>query len=306
MKIGVSAIQTASGPAISDVARRVEALGFESLWMGEHIVLPVEIENPLLYGQAPLPESYRHMPDPIVWLTAACAVTERLKVGFDVCLVPQRNPLVLAKQLACMDVISNGRVILGAGAGWIPEEARIMGYERKQRWSRMMEHLQAIKQLWTEETPSFAGEHVSFPPVYSYPKPVQRPHPPILIGAGSEFGNNEPTLRRIAEVADGWLPVYMPPERMAEDIATLRTLCEERGRDFDAMDISLLVPGVNLGIGEAYESMDGIEQDVRDTSEMIAQYEEAGVTRIIVGLVDLELGSWEHVLQEAADGLGLS
>lgn len=305
MKFGASAIQTAAGPPITQVARKVEALGFDSLWMGEHIILPKDIENPYLYGQAPLPESYRHMPDPIVWLTAACAVTERLKVGFDVCLVPQRNPLVLAKELACMDVVSNGRVILGAGAGWIPEEAEIMGYQRKQRWSRMMEHLKAIKMLWTEETPSFSGDHVSFPPVYSYPKPVQKPHPPILIGAGSAFGNNEPTLRRIAEVADGWLPVYMPPERMAADLATLRRLCEERGRDFDAMDISLLVPAINLGIGEAYSSMNGIEADIRETSQMVDQYAQAGVTRIIVGLVDLELDTWERVLEDAARGLSL-
>lgn len=305
MKIGVSAIQTAAGPPITEVAQRVEALGFESLWMGEHIILPKEIENPYLYDRVPLPESYRHMPDPIVWLTAACAVTSRLKVGFDVCLVPQRNPLILAKELACLDVVSNGRVILGAGAGWIPEEAEIMGYQRRQRWSRMMEHLKAIKTLWMEETPSFSGEHVSFPPVYSYPKPVQKPHPPILIGAGTAFGNNESTLRRIAEVADGWLPVYMSPEQMAEDLGTLRRLCEERGRDFKAMDISLLVPAVNLGIGEAYVSMDGIEADIRDTGEMIAQYEAAGVTRIIIGLVDLEVGNWQRVLEDAAKGLSL-
>jgi alkanesulfonate monooxygenase SsuD/methylene tetrahydromethanopterin reductase-like flavin-dependent oxidoreductase (luciferase family) len=168
-----------------------------------------------------------------------------------------------------------------------------------------MEFLRAMKTLWTEENPSFTGRHVSFPPVYSYPKPVQRPHPPILIGAGSSFSDNLAILKRVAEFADGWLPVYLSPAQMAEELGKLKELCAATGRDFSKLDITLLVPAVNLGVGAAYESLEGIDADPRKASEVIAEYAAVGVNRIIVGLVDLTVETGLKDMENAAKGLGL-
>jgi len=228
-----------------------------------------------------------------------------LRLGLDICLVPQRNPLILAKEVACLDRISGGRLVLGVGSGWIEEEAEIMGVPFRSRWAKTMEHVRALKTIWTEETPSFSGEYVSFPPVYSYPKPLQRPHPPILIGAGNPNTRNLPTLKRVADLGDGWLPVYLSPAQMRQELDTLKELCEANGRDFGKLDITLLVPAVNLGVGEAFASFDGLKADPKNAGELIAEYEEIGVQRMIVGLVDLTPESGMKVLEDAARGLKL-
>jgi probable F420-dependent oxidoreductase len=304
MKIGIATNVTWYGASVIELAKTAEALGFESLWMGEHIIIPLHIENPVRHG-VPLPPSYRHMPDPFIWLTAAAVSTGRLKLGLDICLVPQRNPLILAKEVACLDRISGGRVVLGVGSGWIEEEAEIMGVPFRSRWAKTMEYVRALKTIWTEETPSFSGEYVSFPPVYSYPKPLQQPHPPILIGAGNPNTNNLATIKRVAELADGWLPVYLSPAQMKQELNTLRELCEANGRDFKKLDITLLVPAVNLGVGEAFASYNGLAVKPQNASELIAEYEEIGVQRMIVGIVDMSAESAPKVLEEAAKGLKL-
>jgi probable F420-dependent oxidoreductase len=304
MKIGIATNVTWNGAPVIELAKTAEALRFESLWMGEHIIIPVHIENPVRHGVM-LPPSYRHMPDPFIWLTAAAVSTTRLKLGLDVCLIPQRNPLILAKEVACLDRISGGRVVLGVGSGWIEEEAEIMGVPFRSRWAKTMEYVRALKTIWTEETPSFSGEYVSFPPVYSYPKPLQQPHPPILIGAGNPNTNNLPTLKRVAELADGWLPVYLSPAQMKQELNTLRELCEANGRDFKKLDITLLVPAVNLGVGEAFASYKGLAVKPQNARELIAEYEEIGVQRMIVGIVDMTAESAPKVLEEAAKGLNL-
>ena len=304
MKIGIATNITWFGAPVVDVAKAAEALGFESLWMGEHIIIPVDIKNPVRHG-VPLPPSYRHMPDPFIWLTAAAVTTRRLRLGLDICLVPQRNPLILAKQVACLDRISGGRLLLGVGSGWIEEEAEIMGVPFRSRWAKTMEHVRALKTIWTEETPSFSGEYVKFPPVYSYPKPLQQPHPPILIGAGNPNTRNLPTLKRVADLGDGWLPVYLSPAQMKQELDTLKELCEAKGRDFGKLDITLLVPAVNLGVGAAFASFNGLKADPKNAGELIAEYEDIGVQRMIVGLVDLTPESGMKVLEDAAKGLKL-
>lgn len=311
MKIGAAGNLPWFGAPVVEVARAAESLGFESLWMGEHIILPVDIKKPERHG-VPVPPNYRHMPDPLIWLTAAATVTSTLRLGTQICLVPQRNPLILAKEIASLDHISGGRVILGAGTGWIAEEAAIMGVPPGSRWAKTMEHLRALKTLWTEETPCFEGEFVSFPPLYSYPKPVQQPHPPILIGAGSsEVKNRAPVLKRVVEVADGWLPAFLTPAEIKQDLKELSDRCSESGRDFDELDITLLVPAVNLGVGAAFATMGAddekgtLDRTSRDPGELLAEYEEAGVKRVIVGLVDMTADSGLRVLEDAATGLGL-
>jgi probable F420-dependent oxidoreductase len=304
MKFGIATNITWYGAPVVDVATTAEALGFESLWMGEHIIIPVQVAKPVRHGVL-LPETYRHMPDPFIWLTAAAVSTTRLKLGLDICLVPQRNPLILAKEAASLDRISGGRLVLGVGSGWIEEEAEIMGVPFGSRWAKTMEYVRALKTIWTEETPSFSGEYLSFPAVYSYPKPLQQPHPPILIGAGNPNTNNLATLKRVAEVADGWLPVYLSPAQMRQELDTLKELCEARGRDFNKLDITLLVPAVNLGVGEAFASFKGLKADPKNAGELIAEYEEIGVQRMIVGVVDLTAESIRKVLENVARGLKL-
>jgi len=147
MNIGVSAYLQWYGPPMALVAKTAEDLGFESIWKGEHIIIPVDIANPVRHG-TPLPDDYKHMPDPFIWMTAAATVTTRLKLGFDVCLLPQRDPLVLAKEIASLDVVSNGRVVLGVGTGWI----------EMYLWSQTMRfgaYHHGVKKRWNWATVSF-------------------------------------------------------------------------------------------------------------------------------------------------------
>jgi len=304
MKLGFSANHIWHGSSVVEVAKLAEDVGFESMWMGEHIIIPVEIANPDRHG-VQLPENYRHMPDPFVWLTAAAVATRNLNLGFNICLVPQRDPLVLAKTVASLDQISQGRVLFGVGAGWIHEEADIMGVPIKRRWAKTIEHVRALKTLWTEEQPSFEGEFVSFPKVYSYPKPFRRPHPPVLIGAGDHNTDNARVLQRVVEDGDGWLPVFLSPQQMREELGRLRELCDEHGRDYDVLDISLLVPAINLGVGERPSFFGDHAADPHEARDLIAEYEDAGVQRILVGLVDMTRDGGLKTVEEAAKGLGL-
>jgi len=305
MKLGVSANYVWFGPPITDTARMMEDLGFESLWMGEHIIIPVNIADPNRFGVM-LPENYKHMPDPLISLTAAAIATKNLKLGTNICLVPQRHPLVLAKTISTLDRISGGRFFFGIGAGWIEEEMTIMGFPRKARWPKTTEYLRALKALWTEEKASFEGEHISFPEVYSNPKPLQQPHPPILIGAGNDKTENTPILKRVADIGDGWQPSFLSPAQMREQLKELKQYCDEKGRDFSKMDITLLVPAINLGVGDIPSYYEGLEVKPANASEMIAEYEEAGVNRLLVGLDDMidEATTKKH-LETAAKGLGL-
>jgi probable F420-dependent oxidoreductase len=304
MKIGFSANLMWNGVPITQLAKAAEDLGFESMWTGEHIVIPVDIANPDRHG-TPLPANYRHMPDPFIWFTAAAVATTKLKFGFDVCLVAQHEPLHLAKQVACLDQVSKGRVMFGVGSGWIEEEPAIFGYAFKDKVRRTYECVRALKTIWTEETPSFAGEFVNFPKVYSYPKPYQKPHPPILIGAGNHNTDNRHALRRVVELGDGWVPAFLSPQQMRDQLGELKALCKEHGRDFAALDITLIVPAISLGVGER-PSFFAHEANPRPASELIAEYEAAGVTRMIVGLPDLEADKGLRILEEAARGLKLA
>lgn len=302
MKFGVSANFPWMGPPIMDLARAIEAAGFESMWTGEHIAVPVHIADPFRYG-VKLPENYRHMPDLFVSLTAAAAATTRLVVGMDICLITQRNPLITAKAIATLDRISGGRVVFGVGHGWIEEESEIFGVPFKQRVRRATETVKALKTLWSEDEPSFDGEFISFPKVYSYPKPLQKPNPPVLIGSGNNTTNNTPILKRVAAIGDGWLPSFLSPQQMREQLAELRGYCQEAGRDFAGLDITLLLPASSLGIGE--KAPWAVDLEVSDPREAVAQYAAAGVGRIIVGLDDMTDERAFARIDEAAKGLGL-
>jgi probable F420-dependent oxidoreductase len=301
VKFGVTGYLDLDTPGVPELARKAEELGFESLWTGEHIFVPVQIANPVRHG-IPLPEMYKHLPDLFIILATAAAVTTKLKFGTNICIAAQRHPLELAKIVATLDRVSKGRVILGVGNGWIEEEAQILGYPFNKKVAKTNEHIAALKALWTENEASFSGEFVNFPPVHSNPKPHQKPHPPIVIGSGGATTDNSRILKRIAKHADGWLPLDIGPVQMKAELATLKALCEKEGRDFAAMDVSLILASPTLGIDAATE-----QQKSAQAEDLAGQYAEAGVGRIVVlpwGLstsAALDFQSMEML----AEGLGL-
>jgi probable F420-dependent oxidoreductase len=224
MKFGVFMFATdyAIGPA--KLAREAEARGFESLWFPEHTHIPTSRESPYP-GGGELPQEYSHTLDPFVALGAAAAVTERIKLGTGITLVVERDPIVLAKAVASVDLISNGRVLLGIGGGWNREEMSNHGTDPTRRWKLMRERVEAMKAIWTQEEAEYHGEFVDFDPIWSWPKPVQQPHPPIILGNAGEGA-----VRRVVRYADEWMPIggrVDLPARLEE----LRAQSTEAGRD---------------------------------------------------------------------------
>jgi len=181
------------------------AAAWITLWTGEHIIIPVDIADPFRYG-VPLPKNYKHMPDPFTNMAAASAVTTKLKYGLDVCLITQRELLVFAKEAATLDRISEGRLILGMGYGWIKEESEIFGVEWSSRVRRSSEAMRVLQTIWSQEEPSFSGEFYNFPKIHSNPKPYRNGNVPMLIGSGGTGLDNGRALGRVAELADGWAP----------------------------------------------------------------------------------------------------
>ena len=168
------------------MARNAERLGFESIWYAEHPAVPVESASPFPATGGAIPWTYSHFTDPYIALARASAVTTKLKLGTGITLVPQRNPLLLAKEIAALDLHSGGRFIFGIGTGWLKEEVEMFGGNFQRRWTQTREALDVMKALWTQDAAEFHGEFFDFPPVRSYPKPAQKPHPPIVIGGSAK------------------------------------------------------------------------------------------------------------------------
>jgi len=230
MKIGVSNFPTDYSARPVELARAAEVRGFESLWVVEHTHIPASRRTPYPPG-GDLPSVYWESYEPFTFLAQAAAVTTTLKVGTGICLVPEHHPIALAKRVASLDSLSNGRFLFGIGAGWNAEELENHGVRFEDRWKVLREHVLAMKACWTEKNAEFHGDFVRFDPVWVEPKPVTRPHPPILIGAQSRWA-----IERVVEYADGWLPIVTPG--FADQVAQLRRSCESRGRDPKSIDIS--------------------------------------------------------------------
>ncbi len=235
MKIGVSSFLTDYSIDVVTLATRAEELGFDSLWAPEHPIIPVERTQkvPADSTDDELPKKYFDVVDPYVTLAAAAAATTTLKVATGVTLLPERNPLLLAKEAATLDLISGGRFIMGIGAGWITEETEIMGGNFPRRWAQCRESVLAMKELWTTVYSEYHGEFYDFPQVVSFPRPVQRPHPPIILGGGARN-----VFKRVIEYGDGWLPLRARPERVAEGRKELDRLAEEAGRDPRSLEVT--------------------------------------------------------------------
>jgi probable F420-dependent oxidoreductase len=252
MKFGLAFASSIAidGDTALDICRRAEGAGFESIWGGEHVVLPSSIESPYPYtadGKIPA-EPDTPIPDPLIWLAFAAAAAPTLRLGTCILIVPQRNPLVLAKELATLDRLSGGRVELGLGVGWMKEEFDALGVSWARRGARNDEYIAAMRALWAGPHAEFHGEFVDFAPVTCSPRPVQSSIP-ILVG-----GDTDAAIRRAVRIADGYFPGEGDAERLGGLIARLRTAAETGGRDPDSIEINAMF-GAQMGDPAA-----GIEQ----------------------------------------------
>src|SRR6266478_3671907 len=249
------------GPDLARVARRAEELGFESLWIPEHLVLPVEYRSRYPYaesGRLPVPPD-TPLHDPFLALAFAAAVTSRIRLATGIFVVPLRNAFATAKAVASLDVLSGGRFIFGVGIGWLEEEFEGVGMNFKDRALRTREYLALMKELWTSDAPNYHGKSVSVEGFKFMPKPAQKPHPPIVFRA-----NTEPSLKRAAKLGDGWYGIAESTEQIGATIKRLREHERAVGRT---------VP-LELTVSRLREQL---------KPEQIGQFAEMGVSRIIVG-----------------------
>ncbi|MUL65616.1 LLM class F420-dependent oxidoreductase [Mycobacterium sp. CBMA 234] len=223
MHIGIYTSITDESMAPAELAVEIEARGFESMFVPEHTHIPVAIAT-IHPGWDEIPRDYRRSFDPFVALSFAAAATTRLRIGTAVTLLAQRDPITFAKETATLDRASGGRLELGIGVGWLREEMRNHGTDPRTRTALQSERIQAVKKIWTEEQAEFHGEYVAFDPIYSWPKPVQEPHPPLWLG-----GWGPSTHERILTHADGWMaPTMLGPQELQKGINELSLLAEER------------------------------------------------------------------------------
>ncbi len=223
MRFGVQVRATAETADLREIGRALERHGFDALYLPEHTHIPLSVRSLEPDDPAWL-EACKRMLDPFVALASVAAVTERIRLGTGVALIPQHDPIVLAKTVATLDVVSGGRVILGVGAGWNVPEMRNHGVDPTRRWAIMREHVLAMQAIWTQEVAEFHGDFVDFDPLWQWPKPVQQPHMPVAVG-----GEGPHVLERVLEYGDEWMPNDHPG--VEHRIAELQRLAAERGRD---------------------------------------------------------------------------
>jgi probable F420-dependent oxidoreductase len=225
MELGLAILLTDYSMQPARLGSLAEERGFESLFLAEHSHIPASRETPYP-GGTELPREYSHTLDPFVALAAAAAATERLKLGTGVCLVIERDPIVTAKEVATLDHVSDGRFLFGVGAGWNKEEMRNHGTDPRTRWRVMRERVEAMKAIWTQEEAEYHGRFLDFDPIWSWPKPVQEPHPPVLVG-----GVGDKVLDRVVAYGDEWIPNRVKsPEQLGERIADLQRRAGAAGR----------------------------------------------------------------------------
>ena len=258
MQFGVSIFNTDYSIRIDELARALEARGFESLWLPEHTHIPKSRRSPWPGGPN-LPKEYWHTLDPFVSLATAAAATTRLKLATGICLVIERDPITLAKEVASLDLLSNGRFLFGIGGGWNAEEMENHGTDFKKRWRVLRERVLAMKEIWTKDEAEFHGEFVNFDPIWAHPKPVQKPHPPIILGV-----NTPKARQRVVEYCDGWLPIAARAGDLVAGVADLRESAKRAGRDPNSLTVSVFA--------------------ATPTEDALREYQKAGVERAIFPL----------------------
>lgn len=247
MSVGVSTPLPAYTVDPAFMAKKAEELGFESIWYAEHPAVPVESDSPFPVTGGEIPWTYSHFTDPYIALARASGATSSIKLGTGITLVPERNPLLLAKEIATLDRFSGGRFLFGIGTGWLREETEIFGGDFEHRWTQTREALEVMKELWTKDEAEYHGKYFNFPPVKSYPKPAQQPHPPIIIG-----GMARNVLRRIVSHADGWLPNRVTPAEVEDSRRRLDAMAAEVGRDPKSITISVYGQPADGDIVQSY------------------------------------------------------
>ena len=274
-----------AGPEqLRNVAQRAEALGYDHVWVSDHIILPKKVDSFYPYAEDGVPTFKPDEPyyEPLSALNFIAGCTQRVRLGTHVLIIPYRNPVLTAKILSTLDVLSGGRVILGAGVGWMEEEFQAMGLDTyKDRGAVTDEYLQVYKELWTKEDASFDGKYYQISDTGFEPKPVQKPHPPVWIG-----GHSGPAVRRAAKYGDGWMPIglrppaILEPEELAGKIARLRKLTVEAGRAEDAVALTFSTGVVfNDAAGSSRAWMQGNPDQIASD---LRQYQDLGVSNFIV------------------------
>ena len=273
MKFGVAMFMTDYSMQPAELAMACEERRIESLWAPEHSHIPVSRQSPWP-GGAELPKQYYDVMDPFVCLSAAAAVTTNLKLATGIALVIQRDPIQLAKEVASLDRVSNGRFLFGVGGGWNAEEMADHGTEFKTRFKLMRERIEAMKAIWTEAKPEYHGEMVDFPPMMAWPKPVQKPYPPVIVGGGWPHA-----ARRAVRYGDGWIPLGGRADILSV-LPDFWKMAEEAGRKREELPIT------NFGVP--------LQADV------IAKNRDAGVDRFVVSLASDKADVILPVLDEMA------
>ena len=289
MHVGILQFVTERALSVTDLAVACEARGIESLWVPEHPVVPASYETRYpLSADGKLPRSYTELPDPFALLAAAAAVTKTLRLGTGICLVPERDALMTALQVATVDWISGGRFLFGIGAGWLEEEMRLFTPHFEHRFAFMKEAIAAMRTVWTGDEVGFEGKLVRFPPVVCRPKPVQKPGPPIIIGG---MGPN--VRKRVAGWGDGWMPIGMQPDDLTAARKEIAQLAREAGRDGSKITYTVMI-GAPPGMEE-----DALE--MLPPREVLAAYRDAGADRVVVSIPTLPRdGTLKHLDRIAA------
>ena len=287
MKIGFFAIGaglSAEPDIIKLIATTAEACGYHSLWAPEHIVLLDQYSSSYPYaqnGRMPFETLKVDILDPFLALTFAAAVTSKIRLGTGICLVPERQPLTVAKEVASLDKLSGGRFDFGVGIGWLKEEFEALEVPWAKRAERTRDYLAAMKKLWSEDESQHQGAFVKFGAVRSFPKPVQKPYPPIIFG-----GESEPALRRVGEVGDGWWGVNVTPDTAKSHIANIKRYAEAAGRDADKLFYS-----VTTAIGQAV------------TADEVKRFADLGVHQVIVGAFGASADEYKRLIESNAERL---
>jgi probable F420-dependent oxidoreductase len=249
MKLGVAMFPTDYTIRPDDFGRACEERGFESIWFPEHTHIPASRKTPYPAG-GELPKEYSHTHDPFLALMAAAAVTKSIKLATGICLLIERDPIVTAKEVASLDVLSNGRFLFGIGGGWNVEEMENHGTPFARRWRLLRERVEAMKKIWTEDAAEYHGELVSFDPIWQWPKPVQKPHPPIILGSASKQG-----IKRVVDYCDGWIPIGLALPDLPGAIKDLHAQAKAKGRDPQSIEISLFWAPPDAGELRRYQDL---------------------------------------------------
>lgn len=278
MRFGFHAINLgpiATPTSIRQVLAACERHKIDSIWTGDHVINAPKIDSTYPYsptGKFPLPPEETIL-EPLTFMGYAVAQTQTVQIGVSVLIVPYRNPVVTARAIATLDYLSEGRIIVGVGSGWMKEEFDALGVPFADRGAQTDEFIRVFKEIWTNPTPQFSGKYVHFSGITAYPLPVQKPYPPIWVG-----GNSKRAMRRALELGEGWQPGWSKPDQFAQEMQDFQRIAERVGRDPKTVEISLLRPMQILDRADAHRPLIGAPEQI---AEDIREYQRLGVSHLV-------------------------